>query len=98
MRFLRYALLLLVIALVGPSAAAVLATGTPKNAIELRSVSAAPANFGVSGIEFSLDKGPNATPVAPTNRFAFGVRRVWAFWAWDNAKPGQTVKYTLRFG
>ena len=98
MRILRYALLLLVIALVGPSAAAVLATGAPKKATDARAVSAAPADFGVSGIEFSLNKGPNATPVTPSNRFAFGVRRVWAFWAWDNAKAGQVVKYTLRFG
>jgi hypothetical protein len=98
MRFLRYALLLLVIALVGPSAAAVLATGSPKKSADLQSVSSAPADFNVSGIEFALDKGPNATPVNPSNRFAFGPRRIWAFWGWDNAKAGQTVKYVLRFG
>jgi len=98
MRFLRYALLLLVIALIGPSAAAVLATGSPKKSPEFRVVSASPADFNVSGIEFGLDKGANATPIASSDRFAFGIRHIWAFWAWDNAKSGQTVRYTLKFG
>ena len=97
MRYLRYAMMLLTIALVGPSAAAVLATGVPKSQA-VRVVASAPADFNVSGIEFALDKGANATPINPSTRFPFGARRVWAFWAWDNAKSGQTVKYVLRFG
>ena len=98
MRFLRYALLLLVIALVGPGAAAVLATGSPKKSPEFRVVNASPADFNVSGIEFALDKGANATPIGASDRFRFGIRRIWAFWAWDGAKSGETVKYTLKFG
>jgi hypothetical protein len=98
MRFLRYALLLLVIALVGPSAAAVLAASSPKKSPDLLVVGAAPADFNVNGIEFALDKGANATPIGASDRFRFGIRHLWAFWAWDGAKSGQTVQYTLRFG
>jgi len=97
MRYLRYAMVLLMIALVGPSAAAVLATGVPKSH-SVRAVAAAPADVNVSGIEFALDKRANATPVNASTRFPFGARRVWAFWAWDNARSGENVHYILRFG
>ena len=98
MRFMRIAMLLLLVALVGPSAAGVFASGGAAGQYSFRSVSAAPANINVSGIEFSLQKGDNATPVNPSNRFAFGPRRVWAFWSWDDAKNGDKVNYVLRQG
>jgi hypothetical protein len=98
MRYLRIALLLLVVALVGPGAVGAFASSGPGSDYKLRAVSAAPADFSVGAIEFSLQKGDNATPVNPSNRFAFGTRHVWAFWSWDDAKNGSQVKYVLRQG
>jgi hypothetical protein len=98
MRFMRIAMLLLLVALIGPSAAGAFASGGASGEYRFRTVSAAPAEINVSGIEFSLQKGDNASPVNPSNRFAFGTRRVWAFWAWDDAKNGDKVNYVLRQG
>lgn len=97
MRFMRIAMLLLLVALLGPSAAGAFATGGAGE-YRFRSVSAAPAQINVSGIEFSLQKGDNAHPINPSTRFAFGVRKIWAFWAWDDAKNGDKVNYVLRQG
>jgi hypothetical protein len=98
MRYVRYALLLLAIALVGPSAAGALADNGARSMPSFRSVGAAPAEINVAGIQFSLQKGDNATPIAPDTRFRYGTRKVWAFWTWDNAKKGASVRYVLRFG
>lgn len=98
MRFVRITLLLLVIALVGPSAAGVFASGSAPEALGFRAVGAAPAEISVANIQFSLQRGDNNQPVAPDTRFRFGVRKVWAFWSWDNAKGVGRVKYVLRFG
>ena len=98
MRFMRIAMLLLLVALVGPSAAGAFTSGEASGRYQFRTASAAPAEINVSGIEFSLQKGDNATPVNPSNRFAFGTRKVWAFWAWDDAKNGDRVNYVLRQG
>jgi hypothetical protein len=87
------------VALIGPSAAGALASGGPANQYAFRSAAAAPAGaFSVGGIEFALQRGDNAQPVNPSNRFAFGTRHVWAFWSWDDAKNGSQVKYVLRLG
>jgi hypothetical protein len=99
MRIIRIALLLMGVALVGPSAAGALASGGLANQPAFRSMAAAPADaFTVSGIEFALQRGDNATPINPSNRFAFGTRHVWAFWSWDDAKNGSRVNYVLRLG
>ena len=98
MRFVRIALLLLVIALVGPSAAGALATSSGSEPLGFRSVGAAPAEISVANIQFSLQRGDNNQPIAPDTRFRFGVRKVWAFWTWDGARSGGRVKYVLRFG
>jgi hypothetical protein len=98
MRLVRYALLLVLIALVAPSAAGALASSTPSGRLGIRAVGQAPAQISVSRIEFALQKGDNATPIGPSTRFAFGPRQIWAFWAWDNARTGSRVNYVLRFG
>src|SRR6185369_14180121 len=85
--------------LIGPSAAGALASGGLSDQYKFRSVAAAPAGaFSVSGIEFALQRGDNAQPINPSNRFAFGTRHIWAFWSWDDAKNGSQVKYVLRLG
>lgn len=98
MRFMRIAMLLLLVALVGPSAAGAFTSGGESGLYQFRTASAAPAEINVSGIEFSLQKGDNATPINPSTRFAFGTRRVWAFWDWNDAKKGDRVNYVLRQG
>jgi hypothetical protein len=98
MRFVRIATLLLLVALIGPGAVGAFASSGGGSEYRFRSVSAAPVDFSVGAIEFALQKGDNATPINPSNRFAFGTRHVWAFWAWDDAKKGSVVKYVLRQG
>lgn len=97
MRFLRYAFLLFTIALIGPGAAAVLATNASVAGQSVRKAGAPADDFTVSGIEFSLERGDNARPVAPSNRFRFGARQIWAFWAWNDADNDQPVHWILRF-
>jgi hypothetical protein len=98
MRFLRYAFLLFTIALIGPGAAAVLATNASAAANTVRMASAPSNEFRVDNIQFSLEKGDNGQPANPSNRFRFGTRGVWAFWEWSGAKNEQPVHYVLRFG
>src|SRR3954471_8701500 len=98
MRYLRYALLLFAIALIGPGAAAVLATNGSKPATTVRKAGAPAGDFNVSDIQFALEQGDNGRPINPSNRFAFGARSIWASWSWDGAKNDQPVHYTLRFG
>jgi len=99
MRIIRIAMLLLGLVLIGPSAANMWASGAVKDQYAFRSAAAAPADaFSVGGIEFALQRGDNATPINPSNRFAFGTRHVWAFWSWDDAKNGSHVNYVLRLG
>ena len=107
MRFVRYAMLLLVIALVVPGAAGALASGGPAGALGVRAAAGpagstgvrAPAGvFNVSDIEFSLQRGSNGRPVNPGTRFEFGPHSVWAFWSWGDSKSGSKVNYVLRFG
>ena len=76
MRFVRYAVLLLVIALAVPSAAGVLASGGPTERTGMRGVAGARFAFNVAGIEFALQKGDNARPINPNTRFEYGARRV----------------------
>jgi hypothetical protein len=94
MRVLRYATLLLVIALVAPSAAAALAVGPREGA--LRGVAGAPAAYSLGAIEFALQRGDNATPINPSTRFAFGPRTMWAFVSYSNANPGDKLVWVLR--
>jgi hypothetical protein len=98
MRLVRIALLFLVIALVGPGAAGAWAMSSAPGSLSFRSVGAAPAEIGVANIQFSLQRGDNNQPIAPDTRFRFGVRKIWAFWSWDDARQGGRVKYVLRFG
>lgn len=95
---LRYALVLVLIALVAPGTIAAWATSQQPRPARVQVAASGPASFNLANIQFALEKGDNATPIAPSTRFKFGTRRVWAFWSWDNARPGQVVKYTLRFG
>jgi hypothetical protein len=97
MRLFRYAVLLLLVALAAPSAAAALANGAHETALSARSISAGPANYNLSGIEFALQRGDNATPINPSTRFAFGPRKMWAFFSYSNANPGDRLKWVLRF-
>jgi hypothetical protein len=98
MRIIRIALVLLFVALVGPGTVGVMASGGAASRLTFRPAGGAPINFSVGAIEFSLEKGDNATPINPNTRFAFGTRRVWAFWPWDDAKNSSRVNYVLRFG
>lgn len=98
MRLVRIALVLMVIALVGPSAAGAFASGAVSDKLGFRAVGAAPAEISVANIQFSLQRGDNNQPVAPDTRFLFGPRKIWAFWTWDNSKGNGRVKYLLRFG
>lgn len=98
MRIVRLALVLLLVAVIGPSAANALATSPSAPRAPVRAATGLPVWFNVSGIEFSLLHGDNARPVNPSNRFAYGARKIWAFWAWDDAKSGSRVNYVLRFG
>jgi hypothetical protein len=94
MRYVRYAMLLFVIALIAPSAAAALAVGPRESAV--RGVAGAPAAYSLGGIEFALQRGDNATPINPGTRFAFGPRTMWAFFSYSNANPGDKLKWVLR--
>jgi hypothetical protein len=98
MRLVRYALVMFTIALVGPSAMGALASSGEERQTVFRGVGAAPAEINVANIQFALQKGDNATPIAPDTRFQYGTRKVWAFWSWGDAKKGGKVKYVLRFG
>ena len=98
MRFVRYGVLLLVIALVAPSAIGVFAAGGSSSRPGVRAVAGAPFAFNVAGIEFALQKGDNARPINPNVRFAYGPRGVWAFWSWNDAKNSSRVNWVLRFG
>jgi len=97
MRHFRYAVLLLLIALLAPSAAAALAVGPREPAVAVSGVAAGPAQFNLTGVEFALQRGDNATPINPSTRFAFGPRKMWAFFAYANAQPGDRLKWVLRF-
>ena len=46
----------------------------------------------------ALQKGDNAQPINPDNRFEHGTRGVWAFWAWNDAQNSSRVNWVLRFG
>ena len=113
MHLVRYGVVMLVIALAVPGAAAGLASGeTSHQQIvraegaaagtssrqAVRAVAGAPAAFSVSGIQFALEKGDNAQPINPDTRFEYGTRGVWAFWSWSDAKAGSRVNWVLRFG
>ena len=93
----RYAVVLLLIALLAPSAAAALAVGPRESTGVAGVVAAAPAEYTLSDIEFALERGDNATPVDPSTRFAFGPRTVWAFFSYSNAQPGDRLRWVLRF-
>ena len=97
MRPFRYVVLLLLIALAAPSAAAALAVGPGDAARPILDVAAGPAQYNLSGIEFALQRGDNATPINPSTRFAFGPRKMWAFFSYSNANPGDRLKWVLRF-
>ena len=98
MRLLRIALVLIVVALVGPGAVGAVASGGATGALGFRTVGEAPSEISVANIQFALQRGDNNQPVAPDTRFKFGTRKVWAFWSWDNSRGTGHVKYVLRFG
>jgi hypothetical protein len=98
MGLVRYAVLLLVIALMAPGAVGALASGGTSSGPGVRAVAGAPFAFNVAGIEFALQNGDNARPIGPNTRFAYGTRGVWAFWSWNDAKNSSRVNWVLRTG